>query len=351
MSSRRASPIRALRVVCVVGASVVVYAVREPAPRTKQALADLAKRSSSANLTLFNYFFPAHPTVDVYQNYVEKTKHCIASTNCYCGHVQGGMDKTSNPPSGLVGKEACEHAQPFNKKTFANRTISRVACTWGFLNRTCSRHVCITGRGKPCLYSHMEPSTMVAIIALARAAGIRHIIEEGREGGLSAFLYRLHGFRVTSVEYLPEDGPLAALKEMAPDIALIHGDGAQLIPSLVEAMNPREAARTMVIYDGEKRIPAHMSYKKIRHKVAMAAFDDSNFPTFHTYMDDQAEIWWESLHGTHIGIVDGVVSSRQVHMRRAGMNAKGQMGNTGTLFVVGGGWKQTSKALATTVNI
>jgi len=58
--------------------------------------------------------------------------------------------------------------------------------------------------GEACLYSDMTPTTTIAMISLARAAGVNHIIEEGREGGLSAFLYSLHGFQVTSVEYLPE---------------------------------------------------------------------------------------------------------------------------------------------------
>jgi len=35
----------------------------------------------------------------------------------------------------------------------------------------------------------MAPGTNLAVVALARAAGVNHIIEEGRQGGLSAFIY------------------------------------------------------------------------------------------------------------------------------------------------------------------
>jgi hypothetical protein len=35
----------------------------------------------------------------------------------------------------------------------------------------------------------MKPPTSIVLISLARAAGVNHIIEEGREGGLSAFIY------------------------------------------------------------------------------------------------------------------------------------------------------------------
>ena len=57
-----------------------------------------------------------------------------------------------------------------------------------------------------------------------------HIIEEGRYGGLSALMYALHGFKVTSVEFLPLDAATVALKAMAPTdnpIELIDGDGTQ----------------------------------------------------------------------------------------------------------------------------
>ena len=74
------------------------------------------------------------------------------------------------------------------------------------------------------------PPQILAVITAARLAGVTHIIEEGRYGGLSALIYALHGFKVTSVEFLPLDAATVALKAMAPTdnpIELIDGDGTQ----------------------------------------------------------------------------------------------------------------------------
>ena len=135
------------------------------------------------------------------------------------------------------------------------------------------------------------------VIVAARAAGVTHIVEEGREGGLTAYLYRKHGFRVTSIEYLPLDSvgqvkplrqsasalraqrpsPFAqALRQMAPDIVQLNGDGRTIIPSLLGSLSPTEAARIAVIFDGEKRLAAYETFKQIRHRIALAVFDDSN---------------------------------------------------------------------------
>ena len=54
------------------------------------------------------------------------------------------------------------------------------------------------------------------------------------------------------------------------------------------------AARTLVMFDGEKRIEAHKNtYKRIRSQVAAAIFDDSNVgqKRFHEYLDREGEIW------------------------------------------------------------
>ena len=71
----------------------------------------------------------------------------------------------------------------------------------------------------PCLFGDMRPAKLLAIIAACRAAGVTHIIEQGRYGGLSAYLYRLHGFKVTSVELLP----LAALLALADCARVVRG--------------------------------------------------------------------------------------------------------------------------------
>ena len=197
--------------------------------------------------------------------------------------------------------------------------------------------------GKPCLYSDMNPATSLTTIALMHELGVDHIIEEGREGGLSAFLYYVHGFRVTSVEFLPEAEPLAALQQMAPGITLLHGDGSIIIPNLVNSMTAEEAACTMIFYDGEKRIPAHKSFLKVRDKVAFAAFDDSNFPEFRTYLDAKNETWWET--GTHEALFKSMSDAVKRTPGAGGvqgsvLSATGVGSVTATTFVIGGAWGQ-----------
>ena len=143
-----------------------------------------------------------------------------------------------------------------------------------------------------------------------------HIVEEGRFGGLSAYMYALHGFDVTSIEFLPLESvkspipssppsspiymshltlpPRArrvshapshvivssqvsnALRKMAPRVKLLTGDGSQLVPEVLNRLAPDERERTMVIFDGEKRFRAWSTWEKVRDKAAMAIFDDSN---------------------------------------------------------------------------
>ena len=47
---------------------------------------------------------------------------------------------------------------------------------------------CTCLRGDNCLFSDMRPTKILAAITAARAAGVTHIIEEGRYGGLSAYM-------------------------------------------------------------------------------------------------------------------------------------------------------------------
>eukprot|EP00966_Prymnesium_polylepis_P302494 6988460-Prymnesium_polylepis.1 len=62
-------------------------------------------------------------------------------------------------------------------------------------------------------------------MAAARAAGVTHIVEQGRYGGLSAFMYALHGFKVTSIELVPLDDVSRGLRHAAPSVALVDADG------------------------------------------------------------------------------------------------------------------------------
>ena len=84
---------------------------------------------------------------------------------------------------------------------------------------------------------------------------------------------------------------------LAPGLHRLDGDGSKLIPSIIADLGPELAARTLVIFDGEKRIEAHRTtYKRVRDRVAAAIFDDSNVgqKPFHRYLDAEGEIWWEA---------------------------------------------------------
>ena len=157
---------------------------------------------------------------------------------------------------------------------------------------------CLHGaqRDTPCLFSDMRPTKILAVITAARAAGITHIVEEGRYGGLSALMYAHHGFEVTSVEFLPLTGATIALKQLAPQVKLLDGDGSKLLPEILLPMSTEQAARTMVIFDGEKRFGAWRTYEKIKHKVAVAVFDDTNIEAreFRRMMDQTKQVWWQT---------------------------------------------------------
>lgn len=313
-------------------------------PRTNEHFAHLVDRVSTSNASLLEYFYPSLRTNDVRKNWVTHTEQCVFSPDCYCGHVRGSHDKTSNPIEKLLERDrtvggACESTGSHN---LMKRIISRTSCSRRFLEKSCS---CWTGRGQPCLYSDMKPPTSVTLIAVARAAGVNHIIEEGREGGLSAFIYQHHGFRVTSVEYLPEDEPTNALRQMAPGITIVDGDGSQLIPNLVSQMSDSEASRTMVIFDGEKRVQAHRTFKQIRNRVAFAAFDDSQVPAFREYLTSEGEVWFEtelSYNSTHHRRYDNLLEmwrSTPVNAKQARPNRNGEVqAGCHTTLVRGGGW-------------
>ena len=181
-------------------------------PQSKEELSSLVADIIMENKTLIDYFFPANGTAyvpDARVNWRRHTEHChVLQTGCYCGHVLGSKVKALNRIA--PGSEACEILTSHN---LFKRKMLRANCSRAFLAKSCP---CITGMGEPCLYSDMTPTTTIAMISLARAAGINHIIEEGREGGLSAFLYSLHGFQVTSVEYLPELEVALAYQSLHP---------------------------------------------------------------------------------------------------------------------------------------
>lgn len=143
----------------------------------------------------------------------------------------------------------------------------------------------------------MRPAKIHAVITAARLAGVTHIVEEGRYGGLSAFLYCIHGFKVTSVEFLPLDGPSDALNQLCPKIRQVNGDGSKLVPEIVSAMAPEEQKRTMVIFDGEKRFSAYVTFLKVKHQIPLAIFDDTNVndgKKFIAHIEKAREVFWST---------------------------------------------------------
>ena len=107
--------------------------------------------------------------------------HCKIYRDCFCFHVKGDMSRSLNldwQDGRCVSELSPTKLQPCERHRAYNRTCS-----------------CYSGRG--CLFSDMRPLKILSAVAAARAAGVTHIIEEGRYGGLSAVMYALHGFRVT----------------------------------------------------------------------------------------------------------------------------------------------------------
>ena len=301
------------------------------------------------NQSLLKYFLYdgiAPTPAAVWKNYWKHTATCVQSENCWCFHVIGSRDKGINP-----SPEKCE-AGAFVPMMQRKLTMTREACHTGRVSR--AKCPCITGSGKPCLHTQMNAGTMVATISLARAAGVNHIVEEGREGGLTAFMYRLHGFKVTSIEYGPTDEVTRAMRTMAPDVELADGDGSKLIPELIAKMTPQEAARTMIFFDGEKRVFAYNTYSKVKDKVALAAFDDS-IPAFQRWLESRGEVWWQAAaEPLYLNRMGALINASNAKLDSLAMNIRGLACRPGrpyqvaslcprhspadTLFLIGGGW-------------
>eukprot|EP00913_Durusdinium_trenchii_P003907 g3616.t1 len=106
----------------------------------------------------------------------------------------------------------------------------------------------------------MRPAKLLAAIALMRKLKITHVVEDGRYGGLSALIYALHGFHVTSIEFLPLGHVSAALGSHG-NVHLVDGDSRQKVVEVIEELQTSNAA-VAVIFDGLKRFEAYEVYQK-----------------------------------------------------------------------------------------
>lgn len=255
--------------------------VRQPPPQSKKEFSELMFRAAQLNETLLRYTYPIEGNVtnDATRNWVPTTAGCEVCQKCYCFHVAGDMKISVNP----TGWKECAHE-------------GRVSRCRKDYNKECN---CFRAKvGGTCLFSDMRPTKVLAAITAARLAGVTHIIEEGRFGGLTAMMYALHGFEVTSIEFLPLKSVTRGLKQWAPSVRLIDGDGKKLVPELVSNLTAEEGQRTMVIFDGEKRTEAWATFRKFPSRVALAIFDDSNIgndwkPFVHG-LDANGWTWWDT---------------------------------------------------------
>lgn len=123
-----------------------------------------------------------------------------------------------------------------------------------------------------CVFSQMRPSKNLAIVALARKLNVTHIIESGRKGGASALVYALCGFQVVSIELYPMPFVATALAQLAPEMRLFNGDGAELVR---QALLGLHGSRVAVVLDGPKYRGAYEVFEAIRRDVVFAVFDDT----------------------------------------------------------------------------
>jgi len=260
-------------------------------------------RATGSNQSLLDYFYPPSPQQAWKKGEIDRvwrpvSRSCkLVAAACYCFHVTGSPIKAENPnawrdsvsvANNPSGKRKCELCTNFNN------------CSCLAPDRKPAPMGSSVGPG--CLFGDMRPGKLLAVIGACRRLGITHIIEEGRYGGLSAYVYALHGFKVTSVELLPIDFVASSLKQSMPSIIHAVGDGSVLVPELVKAAT-KAGERVAVIFDGEKRHKAYKTYKTIADKVHLAVFDDSFHERFHNFLDAHAETAWHTnLDSSYMGV-------------------------------------------------
>ena len=122
-----------------------------------------------------------------------------------------------------------------------------------------------------CLWGNMPFGKSAAIISLALALNVTHIVESGRMGGLSLLHYHQFGFELVSIESNPIPEVSAALRQLVPGITLLDGDGTKLVPQAVQQLARRRysygSARIAVVIDGPKGRPALKLAKTMARQV------------------------------------------------------------------------------------
>ena len=252
------------------------------------ALSSEAVRSwTASNRTLLSYLYQssyASNDPEARTGWRGTTNGCdVVPLGCWCFHVAGSMVKALNPR----GLKQCAPKDRMIDCSDPSNGYYPMA------RRNCSCFAQSPG-GSPCLFGDMRPAKLLAIIAACRAAGVTHIIEQGRYGGLSAHMYALHGFKVTSVELLPLAEVSVAMRALAPGVQLVDADGRASVLELVRKAPASE--RLAVIFDGEKRQTAYQTFQLVKSRIALAAFDDTNLDdgAFPQLLAERGEAAWHT---------------------------------------------------------
>ena len=241
--------------------------------------------ATSGNATLLSYLFPQNEPASVRDGWRAVTPGCrIVPSGCWCFHVEGrNMVRAESSAKRCAVKDVVQDCT-LQQDPVVN-VLRRKNCSCFAQDKV----------KESCLFGDMRPAKLLSIIAACRAAGVTHIIEQGRFGGLSSYMYALHGFRVTSIELLPLSEVSDALRSLDPHIALVDGDGrAEVMRAVASASNAGE--RSAVIFDGEKRRTAYSTFLRVKARVALAVFDDSNLDggEFPRFLKQQKEVAWHT---------------------------------------------------------
>ena len=134
------------------------------------------------------------------------------------------------------------------------------------------------GATSPCLWGNMPFGKSIAIMQLARALKVTHIIESGRMGGISLTHYHAFKFGLVSVELYPVPTVSAALRQLYPSIKLADCDGMVLVPealaNISRATGYSTPPRIAVILDGPKGKSALQLARRLAPYVVFVGCDD-----------------------------------------------------------------------------